>query len=397
MERDDDGLEHHELRPPLLPPDDRLWRHPSELGPRTLAATPGLRREAFPLLAVAALTSAVSVLLTLGVAVAIGPLRKQTIPIEHVVEPVTMTTSSPGTADAAGIAERVRPAVTRVEADDGDGRRLGSGVLVRSDGMMLTTHQLVRGAQVVDVLLHDGRELPGTVLGSDPETDLAVVDVAGEGFPIATLGSASHLRIGLPAITIGSPAGAAGGPVLSVGVVSALGQQLENEGVRLLDLIQTDAPLLAGCSGGAVVDQTGALIGIATGARTGADAGMTGYAVPIDIARLVADQLVTTGKVMRAWLGIEGEDVDPRRARELGLEGGAVVKRVKEASPAAEAGMGPGDIITAVDGKTVASMAALVLTLRSYKPGDIIALSFMRMGEKRLVTVALTARPAGGR
>jgi S1-C subfamily serine protease len=394
-ERDDDGLDHGELGPPLLPPDDRLWRHPSELGPRTGGASSTLRREAAPLIAVAALASAVSVLLTLGVAAAVGPLRKQKIAIEQVVPPMTMTTSSPGTPDAAAIAERVRPAVTRVEADDGDGRRLGSGVLVRSDGMMLTTHNLVGDAQVVHVLLHDGRELPGTVLGSDPETDLAVVDVAGEAFPTATLGSASYLKIGLPAITIGSPA-AAGGPVVSVGVVSTLGQQVENEGVRLLDLIQTDAPLLAGCSGGAVVDQNGAVIGIATAVRA-AEPGMTGYAVPIDIARLVADQLVATGKVTRAWLGIDGEDVDPPRAKELGIDGGAVVKKVKEASPAAAAGVGPGDIITAVDGRTVTSMTALVLTLRSRKPGDVVALSMLRSGEKLLVAVTLAERPSGGR
>lgn len=387
MEPLEEGNEPDRPVSPLLPPDDRLWRHPSEL---STAETPPPSSPRPRLAATAALASAISVLLTLGLAAAVGPLQRPQVAVEQIVAPVSLPPVSSVT-DVAAVTERIRPAIVQVEVQRAEGATNGSGVLFRSDGMVLTANALVADALSVRVLLHDGRSLPATVVGADPETGVAVADLDGEGFPTAPLGSVAGLRIGQPAVTIGTPAGHAGGPVVSVGVVSAIGQQVESQGSWLVDVIQTDAALVKGGSGGAVADLSGAVIGIATEGRGGEPA--MAYAIPIDVARLVAGQLIDTGRVTRGWLGVDGEDVHPLRARQLGIEGGAVMKKIKDDSPAAAAGLAPADVIIALDGERVASISALVVALRSRRPGDTVELTVVRDGERRMVRATLGERP----
>lgn len=405
MEWDDDGLDDGPV-PPLLPPEDRLWRHPSEVArgstrPTSVAATPAVatvapRREP-RLTTIVALTSTISVLLTLGLVAVVRPIGTK-IAVERVPTPATPSGDISGVADVAAIAERLRGSIMRVQADAPGapgGQRWGSGVLYRSDGMLLTSHRVVEGASALRVSLDDGRELPARLIGTDPETDIALLDVEGERYEVAPLGTVTGLKVGQAAITIGTPRSGAGGPVVSVGVVSAKSQSVEVGGENLLDMIQTDSAIAPGCAGGAVVDGTGVVIGIATTSTATAEGGAAGYATPIDVARVVAAQLLTHGRVTRGWLGVEGDDLPAERAKELGVPGGVVVKTVRDASPATSARIVPSDVITSVDGEPVRSMTDLVVALRTHRAGDTVSLSVVRGSDRKKTTmkVKLVERP----
>ena len=370
---------------PLLPPEDRLWRHPSEIGtnepPRSRPV--GRAPQQPRLVTMVAITSALSIMLTLATVAVVRPIRTKVAEVQVAPSSSDGGRSTTGVSDVAGIAERLAAAVPMVQADGPAGAQRGSGVVYRSDGMLLTSHSVVDGAKAVRVFMHDGRELTARLVGSDPETDIALLDIDGEQFAVAPLGSAAALRVGQQAIMIGTPDSGVGGPVVSVGVVSAKGRSVDGgEGVQLLDMIQTDAEVAPGCSGGAVVNGDGVVIGIATSIVDGGQ----GYATPIDVARVVAAQLLNDGRVTRAWLGVEGDDA-------VG-GGGALVRAVKSASPAGAAGITPADVIAQVDGNTVRSMTDLVVSLRMRKPGDVVSLHVVRDGEERVVKVTLASRPA---
>ena len=393
----DDGFDDDEPVRNWLPPDDRLWRHPSEV-----AAHPW--PESFPLApreprvwTIAVLVGVISSLLTAGLIAVAGGFRDREIPVRsierEVANPVTLRSTAAG-ANVAEIAERLRPAIVQIEVDGTDVRGSGSGVLFRSDGHVLTNHHVVEGADAITVVLSDGKELKGKVVGGDEDTDIAVVKVDGEKLPTATLGTVAGLKVGHEAIAIGSPLGLAGGPSVTTGVVSALGRQVDSQDGQLLDMIQTDAPIAPGSSGGALVDSSGAVIGVTTAiAITEVGAEGLGFATPIDIARDVAEQLITTGRVVHVWLGIEGHDLEAQRASALGIQAGALVRKVHSSSPAAKAGVEPSDIITSLEGKPVTSMGMLVLALRSKKPGDVVSVGYLRDGKRQTATVTLAERP----
>lgn len=400
MEWDDDGLDDGPV-PPLLPPEDRLWRHPSEVArgssrPPVVVGAPSRLRQP-RLMTIVGLTSTISVLLTLGIVAVVRPVRTH-LAVERVAVPATPSGAISGVADVAAIADRLRASVTRVQAEAPGGPRWGSGVLYRSDGMLLTSHRVVDGASALRVSLDDGRELAARLVGTDPETDIALLDLEGGGgdgerFEVAPLGTVTGLKVGEPAITIGTAPSGSAGPVVSVGVVAAKGQSVEVGGEDLLDMIQTDAAVAAGCAGGPVVDSTGVVIGIASTSRATAEGGTAAYATPIDVARVVAAQLLTHGRVTRGWLGVEGDDLPADRAKALGVPGGVVVKSVRDASPATSAGIVPSDVIASVDGEPVRSMTDLVVALRTHRPGDTVALSVVRGEQRRTVKVKLVERP----
>jgi S1-C subfamily serine protease len=386
VEWDEDGLD-DEPAPPLLPPEDRLWRHPSEVaGAPALAvrgqtgATAG--SSGARVVTVAVLASCISMLMTVGVVSVVRPFRTR-VPVEPGPGRTDVDAAAPVGADVAALTARLRPAITQIVARLAGGeRRWGSGVVFRSDGLVLTTHHIVHGAEVVRVILDDGRDLTARVVGSDADTDIAVLDVEGDGFVTAPLAS-RRSAAGEPAITIGTPSGGAStGPLVRVSMVSAVGQEAGVEGRRFVDMIRTDAALAAGCSGGAVVDEAGDVIGIAVSNVTTED-GAAGFATPIDVARSVADQLVASGKVTRGWLGIDGETTD----------GGALVRAVKAASPAESAGLQVDDVVVAVDGATIDSMPDLVMFFRHEAPGRMVDLSVRRGGEVVHVLATLGEQP----
>jgi S1-C subfamily serine protease len=337
----------------------------------------------------------VGALLASGVVIAAGGLNSRGT--ERVIErqdvPV-QTVSTPVGPSVVDIAQRVRPAITQVLVEGKQGDSSGSGVLFRSDGHLLTNFHVIDGADAVKVVIDSGRELAATVVGSDPENDVAVLKVDGGPFPVAALGSAADLRVGQSAVAIGSPLGLAGGPSVTVGVVSALHRRLDTRtGPPLLDMIQTDAPISPGSSGGALLDANGAVIGLTTAVATTDGAQGLGFATPIDVARSSADQLIEGGKVVHVWLGIEGTDVDPETAKNMAIDGGALVGSVVQGSPADKSGLHARDVIVAVDNQSVKTMGALVVALRGRSPGSNITLDVRRGKDEMRMTVGLVERP----
>jgi S1-C subfamily serine protease len=248
------------------------------------------------------------------------------------------------------------------------------------------------------VSLADGSSYEARLVGIDQLTDIAVLRIGpakdGRPHPTAVLGTAADLAVGQPVVAIGSPLGLAGGSSVTTGVVSALGREVEAEGASLVDMVQTDAAISPGSSGGALVDDTGAVIAITTAIGV-SDVGAEGlgFATPIDVARSVAEDIITTGRAVHVWLGVQGSDLDHRTAEDLGVEGGARVEDVVDGSPAAEAGVVPTDVIVAVEDEAIASMSSLVISLREREPGDEVSLDVVRDGDHREVVVGLVERP----
>jgi len=309
---------------------------------------------------------------------------------------LSLSTPAQAKLDVVEIAERVRPAIAQLKVERGRSGS-GSGVLFHSDGHLLTNAHVVDGATSVIVVLASGREIPARVLGSDPVSDTAVVKIDGGPYPVVDLGSSADLEVGQEAIAIGSPLGLTGGPSVTVGVVSALHRNVRtrtNQG--LTDMVQTDAPIAPGSSGGALLDRNGRVIGITTAmAVTDTGAEGFGFATPIDAARSAAEQLIATGKVVTVWLGVEGSDLDGATAVDLNVDGGAMVERVKADSPAERAGLVPRDVIVSVNGKAVTSLGMLVVAVRAHRPGDVVTLDVVRDKQHHGMKVTVAERPPG--
>jgi len=389
VEPDDEPQPYRE--PPL--PDDRLWRHPSEIGPKR----PSGSRQLWVVGLASALAASV---LSTGLAVVAGNLLDagnsgagRRVDYAGVVPAPPVAGSR---ADVVAIADQVRPAIAQLKVERG---RSGSGsaVFFRSDGHLLTNAHVVEGATSVIVVLSTGREIVARVVGTDPVSDTAVVKIEGGPFPVAELGSSADLKVGEEAIAIGSPLGLTGGPSVTVGVVSALHRTLRTRtGQSLADMVQTDAPIAPGSSGGALVDAYGRVVGITTAlAMTDTGAEGFGFATPIDAARSAADQLMAAGKVVTVWLGVEGSDLDGATAVELKVDGGALIERVKAGSPAERAGLAPRDVIVGVNGKPVTSMGMLVIAVRSHRPGEVCTLDIVRDQQHHGMKVTVVERPAG--
>lgn len=393
-----------------LPPDDRLWRHPSEIGAE-LGASPGAPLpgrspgggpggpddEPKPSMWLVAAVSAVSAgLLASGlvlVAVGLVGTNDQLQPVvERHMEPRPIDNAVPGVVE---VADRARAAVAQLRIAGTD-TVVGSGVVFRSDGHLLTSASVVGTATLVRVRLDGGRDLPGHVVGTDSDTDVAVVKIDGEGpFPTAVLGTADGLRVGEQVVAIGCPVELVGGPSVTVGVISALHRSVPRGGGGMLfDMVQTDARVPTGWPGGALADSSGSVIGITTSAgTTGTGAGGFGFAIPIDVARAVAEQLITRGRVVYVWLGVKGGDLDGPTAAALGLTGGALVGEVMAGSPADRVGLSPLDTIVGLDGTPIASMSQLVVALRRHQPGESVQLDVVRDHQRLTVVVVLTERP----
>lgn len=403
MAPDDDADDDVDGTGPPLPPDDRLWRHPSELREHGWSGEPVVPVPAARPTAAwrgAALAGLAGALLAGGAFAAFGALSPRVIE-RAVVEKVAVmpVVSSPMLRDDRGVdavVQRLAPTVVGLDVQRPDGAASGSGVLFRDDGMVLTSAQVVTGATAIDVSLADGRRLAGRLIGIDPATDVAVVDLEGGGYPVAALGRSEGLEVGAPIVAVGSSVVPGDEPTVATGVVSAVGRRVASAtGPTLHGVIQTDAATAASAAGGPLVDATGAVIGISTEAAEEM-AVRFGFATPIDLAHTVAEQLLRTGHMDRGWLGIEGEDLPALEAHRMNLRGGAVIRSVAAGSPAAEAGLLPNDVITELDGQPLASVSALVVALLDHHAGDRVAIVFWRLGQRMEAAVSLSARPAPG-
>ncbi|AOJ08632.1 Do family serine endopeptidase [Burkholderia mayonis] len=270
---------------------------------------------------------------------------------------------------------------------------LGSGVIVSSEGYILTNQHVVDGADQIEVALADGRTATAKVIGSDPETDLAVLKINMTNLPTITLGRSDQARIGDVVLAIGNPFGV--GQTVTMGIISALGRN--HLGINTFEnFIQTDAPINPGNSGGALVDVNGNLLGINTAiySRSGGSLGI-GFAIPVSTARNVLESIITTGAVTRGWIGVEPQDVTPEIAESFSLaqKSGAIVAGVLQGGPADKAGIKPGDILVSVDGEEITDTTKLLNVVAQIKPGTPTKVHVVRKGKELDVTVVIGKRP----
>lgn len=270
---------------------------------------------------------------------------------------------------------------------------LGSGVIVSPEGYILTNQHVVDGADQIEVALADGRTATAKVIGSDPETDLAVLKINMTNLPTITLGRSDQSRVGDVVLAIGNPFGV--GQTVTMGIISALGRN--HLGINTFDnFIQTDAPINPGNSGGALVDVNGNLLGINTAiySRSGGSLGI-GFAIPVSTARTVLESIITTGSVTRGWIGVEPQDVTPEIAESFGLtqKSGAIVAGVLQGGPADKAGIKPGDILVSVNGDEITDTTKLLNTVAQIKPGTPTKVHVVRKGKELDVSVVIGKRP----
>jgi Do/DeqQ family serine protease len=267
---------------------------------------------------------------------------------------------------------------------------LGSGVVVRSNGTILTNHHVIDGAEAIQVELTSNRLYEAKVLGSDPPSDLAVLKIDAQDLPALSLGDSDRVRVGDVALAIGNPLGI--GQTVTAGIISAKGRSTGLSDGSFEDFLQTDAPINQGNSGGALVNTDGQLVGINSQilSTSGGSIGI-GFAIPSNMARTVMDQLVTTGKVRRGQLGIGIEPVTPEQATRLGLKEsrGVVVASVAPNGPAARAGLRPGDVILAFQGEPVTDGNTLRNRVASTLPGTAVKLTIWRDKREQEVEVTL--------
>ncbi len=268
----------------------------------------------------------------------------------------------------------------------------GSGVVLDQQGYILTNLHVVDDAERVMVILTDGRMLEGKVVGSDADTDIAVVKIEVNGLRAAELGDSDSLKVGQPIMAIGNPLGLPGGPTVTTGVVSSLKRNLHFRGGRLR-VVQTDAAVNPGSSGGPLIDLRGRVVAISIAQIPYAEG--IGFAVPIKLAKEIAEEIIKNGKVQRPWIGISGQAVNRYVVSYYGLPtpSGIFVAEVTPSSPAAVAGLRMGDIVVSISGSAVASTADLLEALQQRRVGEAVELEVIRNGAKKQVSVTLGTRP----
>lgn len=270
---------------------------------------------------------------------------------------------------------------------------VGSGVIIDSDGHILTNNHVIDDAERLKVTLADGRVLRGKVVGSDETTDLAVIRVESDApLPVAALGDSSALKAGQIVMAIGNPFGLTGGPAVTAGIVSSLDRSIQTR-TGVLELIQTDAAINPGNSGGPLVNTKGEVVAINTANMPYAQG--IGFAVPINTAKEILKELVKRGKVSRPWIGVASVKVTPRVARYYGLPSaeGALVAGVEPYSPADDAGLRRGDVIEQVDGERIEDPAQIAGAVKKKKVNDTVTVTVNRYGRQFQVGVQVDERP----
>ncbi|MFN5349511.1 MAG: S1C family serine protease [Polaromonas sp.] len=272
---------------------------------------------------------------------------------------------------------------------------LGSGVIISASGYILTNNHVVEGADEIEVVLLDNRKAKAKVIGTDPDTDLAILKIELDKLPVIVLGNSDALLVGDPVLAIGNPFGV--GQTVTGGIVSALGRN--RLGINTFEnFIQTDAAINPGNSGGALVDTTGALMGINTAiySRSGGSMGI-GFAIPVSTAKQVLDSIVKEGQVTRGWIGVEPQELNAELMETFNVKtkDGVIITGVLQNGPAGQAGIKPGDVITAVNGQTVGNVSELLGAVAALKPGVAVPLSVQRAGKTTdmSVTPAKRQRP----
>ncbi len=271
---------------------------------------------------------------------------------------------------------------------------LGSGVIVSDQGYILTNNHVIEGAADIQVALRDGRSIEAVLVGTDSDTDLAVLKINMQGLPTITFGSSENLRVGDVVLAIGNPFGV--GQTVTIGIASATGRN--RVGISTFEnFIQTDAAINPGNSGGALINAFGQLVGINTAifSRSGGSQGI-GFAIPVDLAKEVMSQIIETGHVVRGWLGVEGQDITPQLAESFGLQGvrGVIIAGVQRNGPAGRAGLRPGDILTHINGQPAVDSKTSMGLIASFAPGTRITLRILRAGMEMELKAVVAERPS---
>lgn len=319
----------------------------------------------------------------------------------------------PDDEPVAQVASQVEPSVAQVNISSAQSSAfgsqqeqsgVGSGVIYRSDGYIITNNHVVEGADEVSIAFADGSREQGQVIGGDARTDLAVVRVDRGDLPAADFVENNDLIQGQLAVAIGSPSGFES--TVTAGVISGLNREIPPEftggqlETALVDLVQTDAAISPGNSGGALADRSGQIIGINVAylpqTQSGQPVEGLGFAIPSDTAVSIADQLIETGQVSRAFLGIRPTDLTAQEAESFGLqiEGGTIVDSVTQGSAADQAGLQAGDIIIALEDRQIEDSGDLFGALRDYQPGDTVELTIIRDGSEEVLEVTLDEAPS---
>jgi len=303
-------------------------------------------------------------------------------------------TSAPGTfgdsVSVASVAALVAPSTVAVEVNSFLAEGAGSGVVYGNEGYIITNHHVIEGASEVAVVFADGARFPAQIVGSDPVNDIGVLLVDRQDVTPVTIGASELPTIGEPTVAVGNPLALAGGPTVTAGIISALERKLTvTDGNDLYGLVQTDAPIAPGSSGGALVDAAGRLVGITTAIAV-SDVGPSdlGFAVPADIAIPVANDLIETGEVRHALMGIQGETA---WAQENGAEFpvGILVNDVSPQAAYEEAGGQINDVIVAIDDVTVNTIDALLARLRRLREGDTVPVRILRSDSSTTIDVTM--------
>ena len=270
---------------------------------------------------------------------------------------------------------------------------LGSGVVVDDNGYVLTNNHVIDAASEIQIVLDDGRSLPARVVGTDPETDIAVLQAAGDRLPVASLETAEPMQVGDVVMAIGNPFGV--GQTVTLGIVSATGRN--QLGITDFEnFIQTDAAINPGNSGGALINALGEVVGINTAifSESGGSHGI-GFAIPIQLASQVMQQIIEHGHVIRGWLGITGQDLTPVLAESMGIEyrPGVLVSGLLEGGPADQAGLRPGDLITGIDRRQISGSPEMLELIAAKPPGSPMTVTLLRDGSEITQVAIVGERP----
>jgi serine protease Do len=272
----------------------------------------------------------------------------------------------------------------------------GSGIIIDARGYIITNNHVIQDATSITVSLTDGRSFDATLVGTDPSTDLAVIKINGDNLPTASFGNSSTLRVGEWVVAIGNALALEGGPTVTVGVVSAMGRTIEVDSeTTLYDLIQTDAAINPGNSGGPLINLNGEVIGINTAKISSVEVSGVGFAISADSALPVIDELITKGYVSRPYLGVSLVTVTPTivRSYDLRVDKGAMIYYMNPGTPASDAGLRPGDVITVFDDVEIETADDVILAIRNHSVGDTVQIKFYRGSSLQIASVTLIEKP----
>ena len=333
----------------------------------------------------------------------------QALVVQKEKESVKIVSPTQGAMNVAGIAKKVIPSVVNIDirtapqqnpfSSTGPQEGTGSGVIYSQDGYIITNNHVVQDAQEITVRLAGGQELKGKKVGADPENDIAVVKVDKSGLPAISVGDSDSLVVGELVVAVGSPFGFE--QSVTSGIISALHRTVsadsgQGQSSTLTDLIQTDAPINPGNSGGALCDSNARIVGInaVIATASGGSEGV-GFAIPIDTARQVADDLIAGRPVSHPYMGVLGQSITADIATQYGLpaSSGAYITQVLANGPAGKAGIKTGDIIVAVDGKPVHTMGDLIAEIRSRGVGSKMSVTYYSGKDKKTTDVTLEEKP----